>query len=53
MNKLSLKCKIYADRPHDPCSGTTDDGNELTCECWCHSQGGYPDAEGNVFGETV
>ena len=34
--KLSLKCKLYGDRPHDPCSGTTDDGLESPCECWCH-----------------
>lgn len=33
---LSFKCRMYGDRPHDPCSGTTDDGRELPCECWCH-----------------
>ena len=34
--RLSFKCRMYGDRPHDPCSGTTDDGSELPCECPCH-----------------
>jgi hypothetical protein len=34
---LSLKCRIYQDRPHDPCSGTIDDGTGRPCQCWCHS----------------
>lgn len=34
---LSLKCRIYAERPHEPCSGTTDDGTESPCLHWCHS----------------
>jgi hypothetical protein len=34
---LSLKCRMYAERSHDPCSGTTDDGTERACQCWCHS----------------
>jgi len=33
---LSLKCKIYGDRPHDPCSETSDDGSHSLCGCWCH-----------------
>lgn len=33
---LSLKCRLYGDRPHQPCSGTVDDGTERPCECVCH-----------------
>ena len=53
---LSFKCKIYGDRPHTPCSGMTDDGTDSVCECRCHEDEeihGYPDGEGQVFGETV
>lgn len=35
--KLSLKCKMYGDQAHTPCSGTTDDGTGSTCECRCHA----------------
>jgi O-acetyl-ADP-ribose deacetylase (regulator of RNase III) len=35
---LSFKCKTYGSQSHDPCSGTTDDGRELPCECWCHTR---------------
>jgi hypothetical protein len=34
---LSLKCKLYADRQHRPCSGTIDDGTGRLCECRCHA----------------
>lgn len=35
---LSLKCRIYSEQglKHAPCSGTTDDGTERPCGCWCH-----------------
>ena len=33
---VSLRCKLYADRPHRPCSGTIDDGTERPCQCKCH-----------------
>jgi hypothetical protein len=33
----SFKCRAYDDRPHDPCSGTTDDGTGRRCGCWCHT----------------
>lgn len=35
---LSLKCKIYDDRPHYPCAGTTDDGTGRRCSCACHTR---------------
>lgn len=38
---LSLKCKIYADRPHQPCSGTTDESVPRSCTCICHVPTGY------------
>lgn len=38
MLNLSFRCRMYGDRPHDPCSGTTDDGYNLPCECWCHAR---------------
>lgn len=34
--ELSLKCRLYGERPHSPCSGTTDDGFEKPCLHWCH-----------------
>lgn len=37
MTKFSLKCRLYGDRAHTPCSGTTDDGTESPCECPCHT----------------
>jgi hypothetical protein len=33
---LSLKCRLYGDRPHSPCSGTIDDGTDRPCGCPCH-----------------
>ncbi|HEY2309449.1 MAG TPA: hypothetical protein VGI05_26525 [Streptosporangiaceae bacterium] len=33
---ISLKCRIYGNSPHVPCSGTRDDGTGEACECWCH-----------------
>jgi hypothetical protein len=38
--QVSLKCSLYGDRPHTPCSGTTDDGLELPCLHWCHAPKG-------------
>jgi hypothetical protein len=35
-DQLSLKCRLYGDNPHEPCSGTTDDGLRKTCLHWCH-----------------
>lgn len=34
--QTSLKCRLYGLQPHEPCSGTRDDGTGLPCECWCH-----------------
>lgn len=34
--RVSLKCRVYGDKPHWPCSGTTDDADPVPCECWCH-----------------
>jgi hypothetical protein len=33
---MSLKCRIYGNAAHAPCSGTRDDGSGDPCECWCH-----------------
>jgi hypothetical protein len=33
---LSLKCKVYGDQSHTPCSGTVDDGTNSLCTCQCH-----------------
>lgn len=35
---LSVKCRIYGDRVHRPCSGTTDDGTGRLCQCRCHGE---------------
>lgn len=36
--KLSLRCWLYRDKPHNPCSGTTDDGSGAPCGCRCHAK---------------
>jgi hypothetical protein len=36
---LSLKCKMYGDRQHTPCSGTSDEDVPRPCTCACHGQG--------------
>lgn len=34
---LSLKCMLYDDAPHVPCTEVNDEGKEKpVCECWCH-----------------
>jgi hypothetical protein len=33
---LSLLCRVHGGKPHRPCSGTTDDGTNSACLCWCH-----------------
>jgi len=34
--QLSFKCSVNQGKPHTPCAGTTDDGNDLPCRCRCH-----------------
>lgn len=43
---LSLKCRVYWNAPHEPCSGTADDGTQRPCGCRCHAGVPEPDCPG-------
>jgi hypothetical protein len=33
----SLKCMLYGDSPHVPCTEVDDQGKlKKPCDCWCH-----------------
>jgi hypothetical protein len=33
----SLKCMLYGDSPHVPCTEVDDQGKlKKSCDCWCH-----------------